>query len=141
MANTRRNKTEREEILAAKRKKRKTVGDSQNILTVDDKEDGYVYRWVNDTDNRIASLSGRGWENVNHDVTVGDNKADTHTNIGDVVSKGVGKGTTAYLMRIEKELYDEDKAGSQKQLDERDRAMKAQLNSGADGSYGKVEIK
>lgn len=137
---TRRNKTEREKILAEKRKNRASVGDGRDILSVRDKEEGYVYRWVNDTDGRVVNLRARGWEMVDHDVEVGESKVDTHSNIGGVVSKGVGKGTTAFLMRIEKELYDEDQLTKQRELDERDKAMKAELNSGNDGRYGKVQI-
>jgi len=136
----RRNKTEREKILAEKRKSRKSVGDGRDILTVHNKEDGYVYRWVNDDNSRVSNLNARGWEHVDHDVTVGESKADTATSVGTTVSKGVGRGTTSYLMRIEKELYDEDKTEGQQELNEREKAMKAELNSGNDGRYGKVEI-
>ena len=136
----RRNTTDREKRLAEKRKKRVSVTDGREILSVKNKEDGFTYRWVNDIDGRVKGMEARGWEHVDHDVEVGETRADSGSNVGSTVSKGVGRGTTAFLMRIENELYDEDQLAKQKMLDEKERAMKKQLNNGEDGQYGKVKI-
>jgi hypothetical protein len=116
------------------------VSGNRDVLTVKGKEDGYVYRWVNDTDDRLYKFEQAGYEHVDHDVKVGISSVNKGNSVGKTVSKNVGKGTTSHLMRIKQEWYDEDQNAKQKQISETEAVMKRQLNSGIDGQYGKVKI-
>lgn len=134
MSNTRTQKS-------TEKKKRIPVGDNRDILTVEGKEDGYVYRWVIDVDNRIQRFQDGGYEFVEHGVAVGIPSVNQAQTDGKVVTKQTGGGRTSYLMRIKQEWYDEDQAAKSKKIDESEGAMKRKLNSGEDGQYGKVSFK
>lgn len=121
-------------------KKRIPVGDNRDILTVEGKEDGFVYRWVVDIDNRIQRFLDGGYEFVEHNVAVGVPSARQAQTDGKTVMKPTGGTTTSYLMRIKQEWYDEDQAVKAKRVDESEAAMKRKLNSGEDGQYGKVKF-
>lgn len=122
--------------------KRTPVSGHRDILTVDGKKDGFIYRWVNDVDNRLARFQAAGYKFVDHDVEVGLKTVDNPTTYsGSVVSKNVGQGVTAYLMCTLQEFYDEDQAAKLEKVDQYEAEMKRTLNSGRDGTYGKVEIK
>ena len=121
--------------------KRVPVSGNRDILNVKGQEEGFVYRWVNDQDDRITKFEAAGYEHVDHDVVIGTTSTKQASQVGKTVTKNVGKGTTAHLMRIKKEWYEEDQAAKQRSVNETEAAMKQQLNSGNDGTYGKVEIK
>ncbi len=121
--------------------KRIPVSGRRDIMTVNGKDDGFEYRWVNDSDDRISRFQRGGWEFAPDEVVVGQRTADTSTDSSSITSKSVGKGTTAYLMRIKKEWYEEDQTAKAKQINEYEEDLKRTLNSGKDGTYGKVEIK
>ena len=96
-------------------------------------------RWVNDIDDRIANFLEGGYEFVLKDGhTVSEPTMDATTKLDSRVKKPVGKGVTAYLMRLPKDLWLEDQAAKEKELAALDRAMKAPKSNGAD--YGKVNI-
>jgi hypothetical protein len=84
-------------------------------------EPGYQYRWMNDgwqkDPNRIAAAEAGGYVHVEgvEPRVVGSN--DT------------GKPIIARLMRIPQELYDEDQAEKQREIDEKEQAVN-------DGSFG-----
>lgn len=117
------------------------INGEHNILTVEGLDPNYEYRWVNDEPGRIDRFKLAGYETVEHDVTVGDATADTSSQVGKVVTRPVGSGFTGYLMRIPKEYYEEDKAAFHRDIDEQEAAILADINSGTDGKYGKLEIK
>lgn len=117
-------------------RKRVPVSGNRDILTVHGKEDGFVYRWVNDNDNRVQRFLDAGYDFVEHDVNVGTKSVDnTDTSIGRV-SKNVGRGVTSYLMRIDEDWYKEDQDAKQKTVN----ASEASLNKPGDGQYGNVKI-
>jgi hypothetical protein len=123
----------------ANRVKRVPVeGNNRNRLTVDGKDPGYEYRWVNDLDSRIELFKEGGWETVTHKVQVGDKRVGEPTQEASAVTKAVGKGTVAVLMRILKEWYDED------QLAKMDRIREVQAGieqtPQRPGMYGKIKI-
>jgi len=126
----------------ASNRKRIPVGGNRNILTVAGKDKSYVYRWVNDTDGRLMEFNQAGYEHVLKDNvdSIGESDVKQASNLGKTVSKGVGQGTVAYLMRIRKEFYEEDQSS---------KAVKTQKSedliydnvSRLSGQYGKIEIK
>lgn len=130
---TRRNTTKRKRI---------PVGGNRDILTVLGKDKNYVYRWVNDVDGRIQKFVAALYDHVymNEGVEVGAEDVKQGTNVGTIVSKSVGQGTTAYLMKIHKDYYEEDQAW--KQANKVDRAEEAIYNEvdRLSGAYGKIDI-
>jgi len=116
------------------------IGGSRNVTAVNDTPDGYVDRWVNDQPGRIERLKQAGYENVQA-ADVGDSGVDdTHAQAG-VVSRDMGQGVTAYLMRQRKDYFMEDQKAKQLKVDETEdtirRDVKNKLN---DGHYGGVTI-
>lgn len=121
---------------------RTPVSGAKRILTVQGKDPNYAYRFVNDVDQgmRIQMFKDGGWEVVdrNTEIKVGDKVVDGGSVVGSVVTRYVGHGVTAVLMRIPKEWYDEDQAKKQAELDETEDSMRDQASS--PGSYGSVSI-
>lgn len=120
--------------------KRIPVSGNRDILSVEGKDPNFVYRWVNDVDGRVDRFKLGGYEVVEHDVEVGQRTVETSNGTSSVVSKNVGVGRTAYLMRIPKEYYDEDQKVKNKLIDDSEADMKRALNSNQNGTYGKVEF-
>lgn len=120
------------------RPKRIPLG-TRNVLTAPERP-GYVRRFVNDEGDRVAQFEAAGYELVREKVEVGDPKAGKGAQLGSVVRPSVGAETSAVLMEIKKEYYDEDQAAKQARIEAGEADMKANLNSGRAGTYGKVEI-
>jgi hypothetical protein len=91
-------------------------------------------------DNRLSKFKAAGYEFVEHNVEVGTRDVDSSNGTSSVVNKDVGKGVTAYLMRIDEEFYEEDQAAKQKTISDKEASMKRTLNSGDNGTYGSVKI-
>lgn len=117
-------------------------GVGRNILTVVGKDPNYAYRWVNDTDQgmRIEKFKQGGWEVVQKDteIKVGDRVVDQGSVVGSSVTRYVGQKTTAVLMRIPLEWFEEDQAAKQAELDAIDEAMRAEAS--APGNYGSLTV-
>lgn len=111
----------------------------KNILTVSGKEPGYVYRVVNDTEDRVADLTEQGYEVVSSNkVSVGDKRVSKATPEGSVMSVSVGGGKKGIIMRIRQDYYDEDQKAKQDYVAETERATKQKA---LDGTYGKLETR
>ena len=118
--------TKRSAETQATRRRRRDDGPSAGLklhVPSDLKEEGFEYRWVNDDGRRI------------HDKTVMDDWDQVGTKgidgqgEGSAVKRVVGKGEAgqpiyAYLCRKPTEFYREDKAKEQRQIDEREKAIK-----------------
>ena len=133
----------RKEIIAEKRKMRSKVQDLRASMALGENilEEGYMYRWVNDTPGKIKRYQAVGWdlvEDVEKSMQVGEGAETTNSDLGTAISlyAGVGKDNRAYrayLMRIEEELYQEGEALKQEELDKVDRALSS------DGTLQSVE--
>jgi hypothetical protein len=121
----------------ASRVTRTPVG-KRNILTVKGKDPNYVYRVVNDVDDRVAQFVEGGYELVNDNSTdVGDKRVSQGTTVGSKKIFSVGQGTKGYLMRIKREWYDEDQAAKQGFVNQQEASIKEKA---LDGNYGKLEV-
>lgn len=110
----------------------------RNVLTVKGKDPNYVYRVVNDQDDRIAQFLEGGYELVEKETTdVGDKRVSQGTAVGSKQHLSVGQGTKAYVMRIKKEFYDEDQAVKQGFVTKQEASVKEKA---LDGNYGKLDI-
>lgn len=116
------------------------MGSRRNLTTVNDTPDGYVDRWVNDSTGRIARVKQAGYEHV-QTASVGDSNVDsTHSEEG-VVSRDMGQGVTAYLMRQRKDYFEDDQREKQKVVDESEESIRRNPNDNRnDGYYGGISI-
>lgn len=121
------------------KRKRIPVSGRKDILTVEGKDKNYVYRWVNDVENRIQQFLDAGYIFVDPDgKLLGDDSQDnSSTPRESVASKYVGKGVTAFLMAQRKEWYEEDQKSQEERLQSIERSLG---KSGQDGRYGEIKI-
>jgi hypothetical protein len=122
----------------SERPHRVPINGLRDKMSVEGQEPGWHYCWVNDYN--VPKYEGAGYVFVTHEVTVGSKHVNVGVPIGEKVSFFVGNGTTAYLMRLQDEYFIEDEAHVQGEVDEREAAMKANLNSKEDGRYGSVRF-
>ena len=119
------------------RPQRTPIG-TRNVLTVAGKDPNYVYRIINDSADRVAEFMEAGYELVaNESVKVGDKRVNKSSAEGSVSQLSVGQGQKAYVVRIKKELYDEDQRLKQVRVNELEAATR---NKALDGTYGKLEL-
>ena len=119
------------------RAKRVPVG-GRNRLTVQGKDPNYVYRIVNDVDDRVARFIEGGYEPVQDEaVKVGDNRASADSPVGSVKRISVGGGTKGVLMRIRRDWYEEDQEAKRAVVDDQEATIKKKA---LDGTYGTLTI-
>jgi len=110
-------------------------------LTVIGRDPNYHYRIVNDVDDRIERLKTGGYEIAEEKVGIGDPGVENNNiSLGSGARMHVGKGVKAILMKIPKELYDEDQKVKQHEIDLKEATIKRKANGGEDGTYGEVTI-
>ena len=116
------------------------MGGKRNLTTVNDTPDGYIDRWTNDSGDRISRIKRAGYEHVTA-ANVGDSGVDgTHSKDG-VVSRDMGQGVTAYLMRQRVDYFKEDQAAKQETVDSSEEAIRRTSDDKRDdGYYGSVSI-
>ena len=120
--------------------KRVPVSGHRDIMTVKGQDPDYVYRWVNDIDNRIERFKEGGYETVAQEVEIGERTVNSSEAPSSTISKKVGQGITAYLMKIKREWKEEDRNAKLRAIAETEADMKRTLNSGQNGTYGKVDF-
>jgi hypothetical protein len=121
------------------RTRRTPINGTRSRLSVRGKEPGYVYRIVNDTDDRVQSLQEMGYEIVTDSkVSVGDKRIANPTQEGSPIKVSVGQGVNAYVMRQKQEWFDEDQAAKNAKNDELEAQMKREAKDA--GFYGKLKI-
>jgi hypothetical protein len=117
---------------------RRSPVEGRNKLRVKGEKPGYVYRIVNDIDDRIHDFLERGWElDTDEDIRIGDSRVDQDSRLGQVRLVSVGGGQKAVLMRIRKDWYEEDQAAKQEYVKKTEEAMRPNPN---EGTYGKIDI-
>lgn len=112
------------------------VSGNRDVLTVDGKEEGFVYRWILDIGNRIEKFKKGGWEVVTHNVSVGDARAATPSALGSVVEATSGGDRKLILVRIPEQYYKEDQDSKEAEL----KAIEESMGKNVDGSYGDIKI-
>lgn len=123
----------------SERIRRSPINGTRNRLNVRGKEPGYVYRIVNDIDDRVQTFQELGYEIVtDQNVSVGDKRVANATQEGTPIKVSVGQGVQGYVMRQKQEWYDEDKAKKQELVNELERSMKDDANK--EGFYGKLNL-
>lgn len=110
----------------------------RNPLKVRGKDPDYVYRVVNDTEDRVQTLQEAGYVfEESKEVALGGERVDDASSLGKVKHISVGGGVKAVLMKQRKEDYDEDQEAKQNYVKKTEAAMRPDPN---DGGYGKVGL-
>lgn len=121
------------------RTRRSPINGVRNKLNVRGQEPGYVYRIVNDIEDRVQSLQEMGYEIVtDKGCTVGDKRIANPTQEGSPVKVSVGQGVQAYVMRQKQDWFDEDQKAKNARNDELEAQMKREAKDA--GFYGKLQI-
>lgn len=121
----------------ANRPKRKKLGKT-NVLTFDNKDPDYVYRVFNDKDGRIKKAQEAWWEIVEDEAQLGDQKTGEPSKMGSAVVKEVGGGMQGVLMRIPRDIYEQDQLEKQSEINEIEESIKAYAKT--KGHYGEIKL-
>lgn len=126
-------------VKAPERRTRRNPVEGRNRLKVRGEDPNYVYRIVNDVDDRISEYLDKGWEfETSEKVRIGDSRlVDNPNGDGFVRVMSVGGGMKAILMRIKREWYDEDQEAKLGYVKETEKAMRPDPN---EGMYGSVDV-
>lgn len=124
------------EVAPKVKRERASITGGRSMLEVRGKEAGFHYAWING--DYVDARRDQGFEHVRHPVQVGSKRIDVSQVATDFVSRNVGMGVIAYLMRIPEEFYNEDMAAEQREVDERTAAQIGNLSK--DGLSGTVKI-
>jgi hypothetical protein len=123
---------------APERRVRRTPVTGRNRLSVRGKDPDFVYRIVNDTEDRVQTLQEAGYVfEESNEVVLGGERVDDTSSLGRVKHVSVGGGVKAVLMKQRKDWYEEDQAAKQEYVKKTEDAMRPDPN---DGGYGKVGI-
>lgn len=128
---------------AANRPKRVPMGAHRDVLTVDGLDPGYVHRWVLDAGERgqrILRFELAGYSFCPADgLNIGQAMVYKTENVGSIVRVPNGKsGEYLYLMRINKELYEEDQDSKEANLLDVEKQLRRV--SEEEGETGKVKL-
>lgn len=112
----------------SERKERNSITGTRTKLSLTGEEPGFHYGWIND--DFVGTAMDAGYEFVTHAIKVGNRHIDTSTMQGAKISRNVGGGTIAYLMRVPQEWYDEDMTLEQKEkVDASEAKIFVEINS------------
>jgi len=117
------------------RPKRTPLG-QRNRLSFGKQDPNYVYRVINDQDDRLVLAQEGGYEFVTGNEQLGDKRAAEGGKIDSRVSKPVGNGVRGFLMRIPKEFYEEDQNAKMGEVDEVEKSFKKTSNVDVEKAYG-----
>ena len=119
---------------------RRTSLSQRNRLSIRNKDDGYFYRIVNDTDDRVERMMELGYEVCTKESlgATGDRRVDSASPLGTTAHFSVGQNTKAVVMRQRKDYYAEDQAAKQAEIDELEATMKGEARTKAD--YGALDL-
>ncbi len=94
-------------------------------------------RWVSDENDRLAAFLEGGYEFVTRGMisSAGEATVESSKGMDSRISKSGGQGVTLYLMRLPRNLYDEDQAVKARNVDQIEKSMK----SPQPGTYGTVK--
>ena len=114
------------------------IGADRNVLWVDGQDPNKKYAWINDYN--VDNMKSSGFEHVpvGGSVRVASDAQHYGSQMGDVICKGVGAGVTAYLMCIDKELYDSDMKLLEARTDEQEHGIYREAKT--DGLVGTLKF-
>jgi len=135
------------EMASRSHKKRVPVG-TKNVLDLP-QIPGHRTRWINDVKDgmRMRAFKDAGYEFVMQgevDTSGLTIQAGADTPIGTPISKQVGGGIKAYLMKQREDYYQEDQRAKQREIDALEQSLRRKRttpqNATQNGQYGEVTI-
>lgn len=94
------------------RRQRNPITGYRTKLSLQGEQPGFHYAWINE--ENVGTCQDAGYEFVNHDIKVGNRHINVSELSGKNISRNVGNGVIAYLMRVPQEWFDEDLAEEQR---------------------------
>ena len=115
----------------------------RNKITVADQNPNKKLRWVMDEEDRVQAFKDACYTPVQKPTKVGDNRADSASQIGSVVERPAGGGKRMILMEIDRELFDEDQRDKEKALRKTESTLKPSVDedNAENPFYGSAQIK
>lgn len=113
---------------------------SRPKMSVGGKDPNFEYRWVNDSPGRISDFKQGGWVTcTNEEVETSNFRVEEGAVPGSLACRVVdaGSGLKAYVMRIHKDLFDEDQRRYESEIRRSEETLSPNSN---DGEYGSVVI-
>lgn len=111
-----------------RRRERSDMNGNRQKLAVTGEEPGFHYAWIND--ENVGDALDNDYEYVTHAVKVGSNHIDVSQMQGAKISRNVGGGVIAYLMRIPEEWYQQNQLEDvDRPTDATEEAIHVELNS------------
>jgi hypothetical protein len=101
-----------EETAKPTKRERNSITGTRTKLSLTGEEPGFHYAWIND--ENVGTAEDAGYEYVSHAIKVGNRHVNVSEMSGSKISRNVGGGTIAYLMRVPQEWYDEDMEAEQR---------------------------
>jgi len=130
----------REEVKKRVIQKRSGLG-GRDVLSLDgiNDQDQFHYHWVNDVGDRLYQRFKEGYDFVEKGgVSAGDITVESARGTDSLMKKGVGRGVTAYLMKIPMDLYDEYQSEKRQKVAE---SVEEIRGSGKQaGVYGEIKV-
>jgi hypothetical protein len=116
---------------------------TRNRISVKNQDPEFVYRVINDRDDRVEELIERGYEIVpqNKVIREGDRRVDDASALGSNSSIALGKGDRGVVMRQKREWNQEDQAAKQVRSDELENGMKGGAKQAADYGTFTMDVK
>ena len=108
----------------------------------EDKDPNFHYSWINDQSGLVQRAIKAGYEHVttNEMPSWGEGGVDASESNSSMVSMNVGGDVIAYLMKQPIEFFNEDRQMEEDINKARLADIQKELNSGEEGTYGKVEF-
>jgi len=130
----------RDEVKKRVIQKRSGLG-GRDVLSLDgiNDQDQFHYHWVNDVGDRLYQRFKEGYDFVEKGgVSAGDITVESARGTDSLMKKGVGRGVTAYLMKIPMDLYDEYQSEKRQKVAE---SVEEIRGSGKQaGVYGEIKV-
>jgi hypothetical protein len=128
--------TVEKELPKQRRRTRNDINGNKQKLALTGEEPGFHYAWIND--ENVGDATDNDYEFVTHAIKVGSKHIDVSEMQGAKISRNVGGGKVAYLMRIPQEWYEENHYQDVlRPAAEAEEAITVELNS--NGLVGTIE--
>lgn len=114
-------------------------GNMRDLLFVRKKHPDYHYRWVLNDPDRIAKFKDAWWEidDTPENTSPGDRRVDTSVGTSSIVETRAGSGRKFILMKLPKELREQDVKAKHKAVDDTEAGM---LQEAKQGRYGSITV-
>lgn len=118
---------------------RTPISGTRNKFKIKNQDPAFVYRGVNDVDDRVEQMRELGYEVVMKEMKTGDKIVGTGTHVGTPMTVSGGGGIRVVIMRCPREIYEARQAEKAAEVQLMEDALKTPSSNNAD--YGKVDVR